>query len=144
MIVFDASLAVKWYLPEAGALEARAAFQSHAGQIVAPDIILTEVISAMVRRGNINKAERSASEACITKFLGLVDEGFVSALPMRPRQMEQASRHALDLGHPLKDCLYLVLAMELGCKLITCDTKFAAKAKHVWSGVTLLGADDAE
>jgi predicted nucleic acid-binding protein len=47
---------------------------------------------------------------------------------------------AIDIGHPLKDCVYLVLAMELDCELVTCDARFAKKAKSVWGRVRVLGA----
>ena len=139
VIVVDASLAVKWYLAEANSNEARAAFERHAGNIVAPDIILTEVIGAMVRRANMNKIERAASEASIAKFIALISEGFVAVLQMSPTQMGRAANLAIDLGHPLKDCIYLVLAMEMDCELVTCDAKFAEKAKGVWARVRVLG-----
>jgi predicted nucleic acid-binding protein len=54
--------------------------------------------------------------------------------------MAQAAALALDLGHPLKDCVYLAMAMELGCDLVTCDARFAEKACEAWAGVRLLGA----
>ena len=139
VIVVDASLAVKWYLAEANSNEARAAFERHAGNIVAPDIILTEVIGSMVRRANMNKMERAGSEASIAKFIALISEGFVAVLQMSPTQMGHAASLAIDLGHPLKDCIYLALAMELDCDLITCDARFAEKAKGVWARVRVWG-----
>jgi predicted nucleic acid-binding protein len=139
VIVVDASLAVKWYLAEASSNEARAAFERHAGNILAPDIILTEVIGAIVRRANVNKAERAASEAAIAKFIALIAEGFVTVSPTSTTQMGRAANLAIDLGHPLKDCIYLALAMEMGCDLITCDSRFAEKAKGVWARVRVLG-----
>ena len=139
MIVFDASLAVKWYLAEAQSNDARMAFEKDAGNIVAPDIMQAEVIGAMVRRANINKAERAASEASIAKFLSLISEGFVTVRLTSTTQMAHAAALAIDLGHPLKDCIYLALAMELGCDMITADARFAEKAKGVWAGVKLLG-----
>jgi predicted nucleic acid-binding protein len=139
VIVVDASLAVKWYLAEAYSNEARAAFERHAGNIVAPDLILTEVIGAMVRRANMNKIERAASEASIAKFIALISEEFVAVLQMSPTQMGRAANIAIDIGHPLKDCIYLALAMELDCELVTCDARFAEKAKGVWARVRVLG-----
>lgn len=137
MIVLDASIAVKWYLTEVGSDDARAMFARHAGNIIVPDMFLAEVVGAMVRRGNINKAERPAAEAVISRFLSLIDEGFVAPVRMSGSQMQAASKLALDLGHPLKDCIYLALAMDLGCPLVTADAKFAAKAKGVWEPVEL-------
>jgi predicted nucleic acid-binding protein len=139
VIVVDASLAVKWYLAEASSNEARAAFERHAGNIVAPDIILTEVIGAMVRRANMNKAECAASEAAIAKFIALIAKRFVTVSPTPTSEMARASKLAINIGHPLKDCIYLALAMEQECDLITCDVRFAEKAKGVWDRVRVLG-----
>jgi predicted nucleic acid-binding protein len=93
----------------------------------------------MVRRANINRAERSASESSIAKFIGLISEEFIAVRNMSAPQVAVASQLALDLGHPLKDCLYLALAMELDCDLVTCDARFAEKAKGVWDRVRVLG-----
>jgi predicted nucleic acid-binding protein len=54
-------------------------------------------------------------------------------------EIAKASNLALALGHPLKDCIYLALAMELECELVTCDAKFAAKAASTWDRVRVLG-----
>ena len=62
-----------------------------------------------------------------------------SAGRMGPQKIASSAGQAIDLGHPLKDCIYLALAMELGCELVTCDARFAAKAKGVWAGVRVLG-----
>ena len=58
---------------------------------------------------------------------------------MPPEGIVKAANLAIDIGHPLKDCIYLALAMELGCPLVTCDTKFATKAHEVYAGVQVLG-----
>jgi predicted nucleic acid-binding protein len=138
VIVIDASLAVKWYVTEANSEPARELFGAHAGTITVPEVFRTEVVGAMVRRANINKAERPASERSITAFLQLFDDGFINRIDIDERQMARAATLAIDLGHPLKDCIYLALAINLGCPLVTCDTKFAAKARGVYAGVRTL------
>ena len=109
------------------------------GDIVVPHVFLIEVLGALVRRANIDKKLRRDSEISIARFVALFDERLIRVANTNPQQMAQAANHALDLGHPLKDCIYLALAMELGCDLVTCDARFAAKAKGVWAGVRLLG-----
>ena len=42
------------------------------------------------------------------------------------------------LGHPVRDCVYLALAMEFGGELATCDAKFSAKAQTIYPKVKLL------
>lgn len=139
MIVVDASLALKWYLDETLAEEADDWFTEHEGDIVVPHIFLTEVTGALVRRANIDKALRRESEASIARFVALFDEQLITVEATDAHQTAQAAQHALDLGHPLKDCLYLALAMDLGCDLVTCDARFAEKGRGVWAGVRVLG-----
>ena len=38
--------------------------------------------------------------------------------------MRAAADLAMRLGHPLKDCIYLVLADRLGCTVVTADARF--------------------
>jgi predicted nucleic acid-binding protein len=139
VIVLDASVAVKWYVPEDQSADARLVFTENESAIVVPEIFRGEVVGAMVRRANMNKAERAASEESIRIFMGLIAEGFIDLTNLTPDQMTRAAGTAIDLGHPLKDCLYLALAMDLGCPLITCDAKFAAKAHGIYDGVRVLG-----
>ena len=139
MIVVDSSLAVKWYLLELLTQEALDLLGEQEGNIVVPGIFVIEVIGALVRRANIDKALRSKSEQSIRQFASLIADGLIAASRVEPEQMITAASLALDLGHPLKDCIYLALAMELGCDLVTADARFAAKAKGVWAGVRVLG-----
>lgn len=41
----------------------------------------------------------------------------------------------MRLGHPVKDCLYLALAMELRCDVATRDAKFIARARKIYPAV---------
>ena len=140
VIVADASLALKWYLDEALADEADDWLTEHQRRIVVPEVFLIEVTGALVRRANIDKSLRAASEESIARFVALFDEGMIKLDYGGPHRMARAAKLALDLGHPLKDCIYLALAVDLGCDLVTADARFAAKARGVWAGVRALGA----
>ncbi len=140
MIVIDASLAVKWYADEEHSDAADGVLADNPGNIVVPAVFLGEVIGALVRRANIDKALRGESEASIARFVTLMTGQWIRTEQSDPPAIANAAQLALDLGHPLKDCIYLALAMELGCDLVTCDTRFAAKAKGVWAAVRVLGA----
>jgi predicted nucleic acid-binding protein len=139
VIVIDASLSVKWYFDEAWADEAEALLFEYEGDIVVPDIFISEVIGALVRRANMDKAMRSESAAATARFQTLFDTGSITAIRSPPPAVVRAATLAIDLGHPLKDCIYLALAMELECDLVTCDARFAEKAKGVWDRVRVLG-----
>ena len=139
MIVVDASLAIKWYLLEPFTADALALLEEVSGSLVAPDVLLSEVIGALVRRANVDRKLRGQSETSISRFVALLDEKLVRIEGTGPHRMASAAKLALNLGHPLKDCIYLALAMDLGCDLVTCDARFAAKARGVWAGVRVLG-----
>jgi predicted nucleic acid-binding protein len=139
VIVIDASLAVKWYLDEKWADEAEDILAEHQGDIAVPDIFVAEVTGALVRRANIDRSKRSESEASIARFMGLFETGALTAIRSTPETIAQAASLAMDLGHPLKDCIYLVLAMEGDCALVTCDARFAAKVRKVHAGLRMLG-----
>lgn len=138
MIVVDASLAVKWFLPEAGA-DAAAQILLGDMAIIGPDMLAVEVHATLVRGANMVKSNRDDAESSIRRFQKMIASGEVALVRSQPNQIERAANLAIDLGHPLKDCLYLVLAMEMDCELVTCDARFAAKAQGVWARVRVLG-----
>ncbi|SFF75490.1 Predicted nucleic acid-binding protein, contains PIN domain [Novosphingobium sp. CF614] len=140
MIVVDASLAVKWYLREALTFKALDILYEHGGGIIVPDLFVSEVTGALVRRANIDKARRPDSEIAIARFMGLFETDALTAIRSAPETLTRAAALAMDLGHPLKDCIYLALAMERECPLVTADAKFAVKAREVWEAVRVLGA----
>lgn len=138
MIVFDASVALKWYFDEPSAEAAKAELIRHGGKIVGPGVYLVEVSAALVRRAKVDKLRRSEMEAALEHFLTLITEHFITVREAETEDMARAAKLALDLGHPLKDCIYLALAMKLGCELLTCDRRFASKAKAAWPNIRVL------
>jgi predicted nucleic acid-binding protein len=139
VIVVDASLAVKWFLDEPLSGEAEEILGSHTGQIIVPDILVVEVTSALVRNANMVKSSRPNVLIALDRFACLLADGDLVAHRSSGTDVRQSAGIAIELGHPLKDCIYLVLAMELGCELVTCDAKFAEKALAVWDRVRVLG-----
>lgn len=138
MIVVDASLAVKWFLPEVGA-DAAALVLLSDKVIIGPDMLAVEVNATLVRGANMVKANRQEAKSSIQRFQDMIEANDVQLMRSTARQIERSANLAIDLGHPLKDCIYLALAMELDCELVTCDAKFAPKAREVWNRVRLLG-----
>jgi predicted nucleic acid-binding protein len=139
MIVVDASLVVKLFREENNSDLAEQAYAQNRGQLSAPDLIAVEVAAALVRNANMHKPSRPFVEAALAEFGEVLRDATITLHRLTGQSVADAARMALDLGHPLKDCIYLALAMELGCDLVTCDAKFAAKAKGIWAGVRVLG-----
>jgi predicted nucleic acid-binding protein len=138
MIVVDASVAVKWYFLEQNSDAAIALFKLHARRISIPDIFGVEVLSTLVREANSAKAKSAAIQQQIMRFQQLLETSALALVYTTPAQLKDATDIAIALGHPLKDCIYLNLARDLNCSLITCDARFAVRAKTIWPAVQLL------
>lgn len=128
MIVVDASVAVKAIAREADAERALAFFDQHRDTIVAPDLLLSEVSGAIVRRVNAREMRIDEGHTVLAEWAAAVRDRLVRLYRVTPERVEEAAVLAISLGHPLPDCIYLALALELGCDLVTCDAKFRAKA----------------
>lgn len=137
MIVVDASLAVKWLFEESGSDRAMKLLKEQ-DSLVAPDLIFVEVAGVIVRQGNQIKSYRPDALKTLEIWAFTYFEHVIKPYPATSQRLFAASEMALRIGHPLKDCIYMVLALELGCPLVTCDVRFRDKARPLGDTVTLL------
>ncbi|MEG3089042.1 type II toxin-antitoxin system VapC family toxin [Sphingomonas sp. PB4P5] len=114
-----------------------------AQEVVAPDLIMVEVAQAIVRRVNTGETIAAEGRAALRSWRAILDGGGIRLLRTLPSQVEAAGDLAIRLGHPVKDCIYLLLAMERDSMLMTCDVKFAAKARVLYPAIRLLSDYDA-
>lgn len=134
MQVVDASVVVKWVLPEAGRRESLAlldAYEAGAIDLISPPVLREEVASALARR--CRRKEITPAQARVAfQFL----EERLPRLVQVPAQaaLEVALRHHLSLW----DCVYLVLAVHHGCELVTADRRLYRAAKAFFPLVNLL------
>lgn len=136
MIVVDASVAVKWLLPEEGDLAAQELLTG--GEIlVSPSLIRVEVAAAVARKVRFDEIEVEDGDSAITLWFQSLSDGVITLMPDEA-DMRGAWKIAVGLKHPLQDCLYLALAERVGARLITADEKFAAKAGQRYSSIRLL------
>jgi predicted nucleic acid-binding protein len=126
MIVVDVSVIVKWFIPEVGAVPAKALL-SAADELIAPELARIEVASALIRKGLREELTGTDVESTLRAWFRAVSDGQVFLLP-NSEDIEAAASIALELRHPLPDCLYLALAERLGVALITADRAFARRA----------------
>ena len=135
--VIDSSIAVKWVLEEPGheqALRLLDAYESAALTLIAPSLLLAEVgsvLSKRCRRKQLTIAQaREAFRLFEVRSPVLIDT-----------QEQMSSALELSLIHQLAiyDCLYLALAIENGCDLVTADERFYTGIFRAYPFVRLLG-----
>ncbi len=135
-LVVDASVAVKWVLPEQhGAAALRLA--TAAFRLAAPELLWVEVASALrkrLRRGDL-------SLAAFRDSLGDMEAWNVAPEAIRPL-LRPAADLALHLDHGVYDCLYLALAERERCQLVTADCRLHDKVdRSPFASLTLWIAD---
>jgi predicted nucleic acid-binding protein len=136
MIVVDASVVVKWFIPEVGSVAARALLSS-SHELIAPELARVEVASALIRRGIRQEMTGADVGRTLHVWFRALADGQIVLLP-NADDIEAAAKLALELQHPLPDCLYLALAERLGVPLITADRVLARRAKPQAELVELL------
>jgi len=132
--VVDASVALKWVLEEPGSADAEALLDQ---ELVAPSLWLLEAGNALWRR--VVRDEISAAEA--QERLSELFNAPVTTVALE-EDLTAAVRLAIELNHPVYDCLYLALALREGTHVVTSDRRFAdAVARHptLVGSVRLLG-----
>jgi predicted nucleic acid-binding protein len=137
MIVVDASVIVKWFIPEVGAVPAKALLAT-GDELIAPELARIEVASALIRKGLREELTGADVESTLRAWFRAASEGQIFLLP-NSDDIAEAAALALELRHPLPDCLYLALAERLGVALVTADRAFARSAARRSNLVRILG-----
>lgn len=119
-LVVDASVALKWFVPEE--LEDEADALAGRGDLVAPDLIFSEMGNALWGRAARGLLPRVEAERCLEAF-----EAAALTVIESPPLARRALAIALDLGHPIYDCVYLACAERLGAPLVTADSRLFRK-----------------
>jgi predicted nucleic acid-binding protein len=123
-LVVDASVAVKWVVPE---LLSDEAAQLLAGDedLIAPDLLEVEAANALWKK--TMRRELSGREA--DRALGLLHESGLVLRPTRPL-LPRAAAIARRLSHPVYDCVYLALAETERAPLVTADERLASRLRR--------------
>jgi predicted nucleic acid-binding protein len=136
MIVLDASVTVKWFASEPGSAQARSLV--HRGdELIAPELIQAEVASALVKKALRQQLNLEEAREALALWIEAIEDGDIVLLPDAD-YLAAASELALQLAHPLPDCLYLAVAERLGAALITADRAFARRVARRSALVQLL------
>jgi predicted nucleic acid-binding protein len=122
LYVIDAGVVVKWFIPEVESARAHqllARYLQGVDTPVAPDLLISECANVFWRRcrqGDITPAEATESLADLLTL----NVPLVSATSL----VQSALQLALHHQRSVYDALYLALAQERRCSLITADERF--------------------
>lgn len=123
--VIDASVALKWFLNDAGKeqnlAEAAAvgeAIQARGAELFAPPHWVTEVIAVLAR-----KEPQLLDDALL--LLGECNPVIVATANV----LKHGADISIKLNHHLFDALYHAVALETGATLVTADDVYFGKAK---------------
>ena len=126
-VVIDASVAIKWILPDADdatgnekALDLLGALRAGVLEPVQPPHWLAEVAAVIAR----------LRPALLEPAIDLLDAMEVPVIGGH-EMYRRAGRMAADLGHHLFDTLYHAVALELGTNLVTADDHYWRKAHRL-------------
>lgn len=138
MMIVDASVVLKWFVPEAGSREA-VALQTGPHTLAAPSLIRTEVAGAICRatRGGEPRLSTAEADARCARWLDLLGQRVVELVPDETL-VQDAWGLSLSLGHPLADCLYLELTQRWNLPFVTADGLFRKKVLDRFPKVRLL------
>lgn len=135
-LVVDASVAIKWVLPEPGqerALEILDLYLDEKLNLLAPYLLISETGNVLWKRVARGELEPEAAQRCFEELLLasplLLDSSIVS---------RSALLLAFAHGQTMYDCLYLAWALERGCGLITADRRFFDAMRPTFPSIRLL------
>lgn len=116
-LVVDASVALKWVIPEAGS-ESAEALRARDADLIAPTLVMAEIGNALWKKTMRKQIGRGEAVSA----LRLVLSHFIEFIPLDGLR-DIALDLALQLRHPIYDCFYLALARRERCTLVTADKK---------------------
>ena len=125
MLVVDTSVAIKWVVPEEGVdLEPDTAIALSVLEhgLIAPDLIAAEFANALWKK----VSRREMGDAQAIEAMDILPT-MVSLLPMEA-YAKRALEIALQLDHPVYDCVFIAVAEAHATNLVTADRRLVERA----------------
>ena len=119
-LIVDASVAVKWWFAEQGSVESRQLL-AHRIVLYAPDFLLIEAANVLWKKAR--RKEMADPQPYLEELSRLPD---VVMLCPSSDLVARASAIALEIAHPVYDCLYLACAEVEEAPLVTADGRFGS------------------
>ena len=136
--VIDASVAIKWFLPEIDDDKARTLLTGN-HELLAPDLLYAEVSNILWKRYQRGELSFDEAQAVLAGLKSIK----ITAHPIAPLS-ESALEIACQLGRTAYDSLYLALAVIENAVLVTADERLvnALAATPLAASVALLARLD--
>jgi predicted nucleic acid-binding protein len=93
---------------------------------MAPDLMAVEAANAWWKKLRRHQMEMADVQQAVTNLLALEIDWTASGQLIQP-----ATRLAVELGHPVYDCLYLALAASHAASLATVDERLRRGAERL-------------
>ncbi len=130
-VVVDASIAFLWFANEPDRWGAVQLLETQSA-LLAPDLMAVETTNAWWKKLRRREMDMADVEQAVTSLLALEITWAPAAALLRP-----AARLAVEIEHPVYDCVYLALAASHSASLATADDRLRRGAERlgvrVWS-----------
>jgi predicted nucleic acid-binding protein len=114
----DASVAFKWFISkEPLHIEAQAFLRRSEGDLHAPEFILAEIANAIWKKQIRREMSRSQANLIVAAL-----PGYIHTLHPTRSLIDRALEIAIDLEHPVYDCIYLACA-EITRRILMTDDR---------------------
>ena len=124
-IVVDASIAYLWFANEPERFGADELLETES-PLLAPDLMAVEATNAWWKKLRRREMDLADVEQAVTNLLAL-GIGWTPSVTLLPT----AARLAVELGHPVYDCLYLALALSRTAPIATADKRLRQAAERI-------------
>jgi predicted nucleic acid-binding protein len=135
-LVVDASVVVKWYVPEIHSTEALRLLNGNF-ELHAPDLLPVELGSILWKKVRLKEIDFAEGNRIIKDF---------QTAPIDIHSSFQFLHNIFKIStqtdRSFYDCLYLTLAIELGCQMVTADRRFYDAMVLANYSTALLWAED--
>lgn len=115
--VVDASVAVKWLIPEIHADAALRLLEKN-NTLTAPDLIFSEIGNVLLKKSRVGEIDPDAAVEMLTDFKGL---------PLQTYKTYESLEYAWTLAESNRlsfyDSLYVALAVKTDFRMVTADLK---------------------
>lgn len=121
-LVVDASVAIKWFVAEPDSALAERLLE-HGGRLAAPHLLMSELANGLWKNFFRERIGRETVFASLRHAEQTIEAWHADA-PL----LDDAMQIALELRHPIYDCVYLALARRLETACVTADGKLLSVA----------------